>query len=969
MMRVFSGAAILFLMVARGSAQSPENPDLASRAEAQKAARAQIDQVTRRMETVLRALRYQGLQGVDETALLEDASRTLSSLGQKEMTEVVDRLRRASAVPENAPVEVAKAHARHQEILSRLLEVSLRRQALRSLAEASARARKAAVTQEKLLETMAGEAAGATSKKPDTREAIQARQVRLLDSQRDLATEVGILMRQAAGLEEGLDARHREMLKKGLDEAKNQKLIEHLGRIQQMVARPEVANDRKNQLRPPMENARIAIQALFAIARHWRSEDPEELALRQLRDSIARTEEDLADASENQPMDDGKETVNRDKAEKQTAMQQEAKDLADRARLIQKSATPAEQPLREASNQLRAALEQTLAGNPKQGDPLESRARQELAKAREKVEEALRKKLEERLAKRQQEHGAKLDSLIKRQEDLNKKTEAAAKDSKTKPEEIAKLAANQADLARQAAQLAAEAPDQAEGEALAEAARDQAAATRDLADKESPENNAAEARPDQARALAQLQKARKDLAELVAKNNTSRERQARHEKAAEKLEDAARKQAEIAQKAKDLSEKGALKDAPAAQLAQDQDRVKNQVGEALREIANDKDLEGARAEAGEAMTEQKNSNDNLRANRPAEAATDAREAAEALAEAARQARDLAQKDAAAQALAQALQARDLEGVPQAAKRLEQALEDARNARDQARKAESSLDNRTANLAREQARLAQALRDKPETADAADPAGSAATELKQGDLEGAMEAQRAALEKLRPSGGKATPDQQVAEKAQQKLLEATGALAKSAAAAETAQTGSEQAEGLVPEALLPGLDKAEKALAAGRKAAKAGDAREAATRQEDAVKGLEQALAQLAALAQALEDSKPDLQLPADLALANPMGEGPKGQDGQPMQPPMPMDSNAKPGKDPAQTGKESGPAQLRDPEGAGRFLRLPAREREALLQAWTEGLPPAHAALVQRYFRDLARNAASQNPKQDRAKP
>jgi len=88
-----------------------------------------------------------------------------------------------------------------------------------------------------------------------------------------------------------------------------------------------------------------------------------------------------------------------------------------------------------------------------------------------------------------------------------------------------------------------------------------------------------------------------------------------------------------------------------------------------------------------------------------------------------------------------------------------------------------------------------------------------------------------------------------------------------------------------------------------------------------------------------------------------------------MQPPMPMDSNAKPGKDPAQTGKESGPAQLRDPEGAGRFLRLPAREREALLQAWTEGLPPAHAALVQRYFRDLARNAASQNPKQDRAKP
>jgi hypothetical protein len=32
------------------------------------------------------------------------------------------------------------------------------------------------------------------------------------------------------------------------------------------------------------------------------------------------------------------------------------------------------------------------------------------------------------------------------------------------------------------------------------------------------------------------------------------------------------------------------------------------------------------------------------------------------------------------------------------------------------------------------------------------------------------------------------------------------------------------------------------------------------------------------------------------------------------------------------------------------------------VQAWTEGLPPAHAALVQRYFRDLARNAKPSQP-------
>jgi hypothetical protein len=56
------------------------------------------------------------------------------------------------------------------------------------------------------------------------------------------------------------------------------------------------------------------------------------------------------------------------------------------------------------------------------------------------------------------------------------------------------------------------------------------------------------------------------------------------------------------------------------------------------------------------------------------------------------------------------------------------------------------------------------------------------------------------------------------------------------------------------------------------------------------------------------------------------------------------------------------PAQLQDAEGMGKFLRLPAREREALLQAWTEGLPPAYAAMVQKYYRDLARTQGTSKP-------
>ena len=59
----------------------------------------------------------------------------------------------------------------------------------------------------------------------------------------------------------------------------------------------------------------------------------------------------------------------------------------------------------------------------------------------------------------------------------------------------------------------------------------------------------------------------------------------------------------------------------------------------------------------------------------------------------------------------------------------------------------------------------------------------------------------------------------------------------------------------------------------------------------------------------------------------------------------------------------SAPQRAVGPDGCpsadeiGRFLRLPPREREALIQAWSEGLPPAHAAMIQRYYRELARTA------------
>lgn len=210
-----------------------------------------------------------------------------------------------------------------------------------------------------------------------------------------------------------------------------------------------------------------------------------------------------------------------------------------------------------------------------------------------------------------------------------------------------------------------------------------------------------------------------------------------------------------------------------------------------------------------------------------------------------------------------------------------------------------------------------------------------------------------------------PEGSKAAETQKDLLEATKALAKSAEAAAMAETGAEQAEGLVPQALVPGLDKAEAALKAGQEAAKRGDAKEAVKQQTEAVKRLENTLGQLTLLAKAAEGLMlPEID-PTALALAEapPMETPGEPMPGEPMNTDKPAPPKGTQNNGPATpTADKLDPAQLKDAEGMGKFLRLPAREREALLQAWTEGLPPAYAAMVQKYYRDLAKTKGSAVP-------
>lgn len=940
----------------------PETPEeLAARIDAQRVAQSQMDQTARRLETMLRVLKYQKLDAHEEHKLVEEAAVTLKGLSRQEMNQVLARLEKAKKDSDAAPGETTQAHRSHLVIMSKLRELALRREAIRSLAEAAARARRVARDEGRLQGTIAGEIAAASAPRQGTKDA-QVRLSRATDIQRDLTTEVSMLLRQAAALEPRLDDVHKIRLKKGLDEAKSAGLIDRMNLIPAQMSAEGVIADRAGRLRPVLEETRQATETLLNMARMWREDEPATAALRRLDERVAMLENKLEEAQEKGGATSAAEEERREAQEAQAEAVREAKDLTKEAQTpeIKAKVPEVETPLREAADLLRAAQEKTLNNDPQSAAPLEEKAQEALAKAREKIDEALDKIAQDKAAAREAEHKNRLDRLAQNQAELTKKTEEAAKrpmdQTPPKGSEPEALARQQAKLAKEASDLAKSADTDGEAQALAEAARALNDAAKDLADTQTPNDNAAEAIPDQKKGLAAIEKARQELAAQAKSDKAAEEARKLHEKAAKTLAEAAKTQAEIADKIDMQKAEKKLGADAARELAAAEERVKNQVAEAIKDLANDPAAKQAQAEAKEANREIADAIQDLKGNKPEEAAKDARDAAETLALAAKLAGELADKGAEDRALALARKEDDLRGLPEAARRVAQALEDAKQAKAQAIKADETLKSAT-NLAKAQAKLAAEIKDAPETQPAAPAAEAAAADLKEGNLAEAQKDQQAALDKL-PEGSKA------AEK-QKDLLEATKALAKSAEAAAMAETGAEQAEGLVPQALVPGLDKAEAALKAGQEAAKRGDAKEAVKQQTEAVKRLENTLGQLTLLAKAAEGLMlPEID-PSALALAEapPMETPGEPMPGEPMNTDKPAPPKGTQNNGPATpTADKLDPAQLKDAEGMGKFLRLPAREREALLQAWTEGLPPAYAAMVQKYYRDLAKTKGSAVP-------
>src|SRR5262245_31309772 len=136
----------LFLI---SSARADSDADLEQQKERQKHIQAETDQVVRRMGTMLRVLEYYEIDQATEKKMLEDMAGILAGLSKNQMSDVIKALDAAAKTPDESKSkdEIARAYARHREIVDSLKDLLARHDAVRNLDQAADRLDKMAKTQ------------------------------------------------------------------------------------------------------------------------------------------------------------------------------------------------------------------------------------------------------------------------------------------------------------------------------------------------------------------------------------------------------------------------------------------------------------------------------------------------------------------------------------------------------------------------------------------------------------------------------------------------------------------------------------------------------------------------------------------------------------------------------------------------------------------------------------------------------
>ena len=962
----------------------------------QKKATAAVEQTARHVTTSLRILTYQKLDPTAEQKVLDEVAGTLKKLTQEEMKAVLAHLETAIKAPDEATAsgEQREAYQKHREVVASLRSILFRLDVLKSLDEAAKRYADAAKAEFGLHQrALRADALGDSPRVRNPNRQLSEEREQQGDGQTDLRNEVSNLVKQLGTLKSKLSPEQLDRLVKADAVARSNQLVGQMETALQSVNGKNFKGASELQLRISRELQAIA--AALATPRDALT------VLKETREKLEharKAEEALKADTQALKEKDKSAQLNPQRADAQKA---DANQLADRQGLLEFDTREARKALETVSKELAAKLSPAESEMRRAQDELRDKklddAKVAEANAAEKLQDAVRE-LDKQIAAAEKSKSDPLTAAKKAVEEIEKliKDQKAAKEltkaNEKKPENLKPAADAQKDVAKKAeAAKDLPLPENPEVKKLLDEAAAQAAdAAKDLAKKD-----AQDAQPKQDAAIKALEAAKKGLEEQAKAIEKRRDDIAKLEEAKEKLAELAKQENKVADAAKAQADKGDKAEPDAnADLAKKQDALTpptKDVAEAVKEAAPD-----AAAKIDDAAKSQEMAKADLAKNEPMKGAADAKDAAKKLDEAGK-ALDKALQDLQAKEIADqaALQPNKVDPAD-AAKQIAKALEQAKEAYDASKQAAANLDKpkpgepkQTA--AEKLADLQKALADKAAKADlpeAAKDAGEAAKALDKGDIPAALEAQQKAGDALakadaaKPAGDKGdkpagTPSAGELAKDQQKLMEATAALQKSAEATAEAKAALTQAQANAPMAVKPQLDQAAKQLDQAAKELGEGKPAEAGEAQQKAADQLTQALGALNAAAQAKGES------PAEPGM---------GQEAKPGDRPGDKPGD-RPGDKPGEGGKKPGDKGMKPGEGeekndgqangdrvaseklkkstatgganaskAGNFIDLQKMERDKVQQNGDAAFPAEFRELIKQYNMNIKKAAKPQTP-------
>jgi hypothetical protein len=742
--RLTFAMAVAFALAIAPSAFANNDDELRAQQEKQRAIQAETDQAVQRITTMLRVMKFYGIDSPEKK--LEEMSDTLNKLSKNQMADVIRQLENAVEAKTEKQSDEAyqKAHASHLKVLDALHEMVARFDAVKTLDEAALRFEDHAKTQLKL-HLRSGQALRdlVDSTKPDLapivrdllRQRLQKQGTEIGEQtahQNILHRDVNILVKQVHELSSKLNSEQQARVQAMDKLLAETRLLEHLTQASQRLGTKGAAVHRTesfkfaNELQWTSANEMQEISRMlrvpgdtFAVLKAARAkiEDAinrqevikDEIKIQQDKKAEAEPKKEVAKGKDDElfpgletlPKDPPakqldpraerekalKDAVNAEKnaklAEKQTQI---AFDTKDTANILKPLAPDAAKALDAADKEMKATKENLLKNDAKKAAEPQAKAADNLKDAKAQIDRliAAEEKAKSDPLAAVQKALENIDKIIQDQTKTRDDTKDTVADKQNL--KLPELADAQKELAKKTDEVKnTPLPNKDKVEkALNDAAKEMKAAAKNLDAQKSPE---AVAKQD--KALDALKEARNELAEKAAEIEKRQADIAKLEDAANKLDQLAKDEKNVAKQADKNADQARTDAAANKELAKEQGQLTPKANELAKEI--DKAAPKAAEKIGESVKNMEAAKKDLDKNAAKPAAKEAKEAAKKLDDA-QKALENALADLKGKQAADEIALQKNTDPDAAAKQIAEAIKEAQKAVDASREAQKAADN-------------------------------------------------------------------------------------------------------------------------------------------------------------------------------------------------------------------------------------------------------------------------------------